>query len=184
MIPALQEKYNFQIPQSKVNEYVAQEEESVITKLQSKAKACRNSNIVLERLHLSNKYKMAVVSSSALNRIRVALEVVDQAQYFPYENVYSASTSLPMPAGKPSPAVYLFAMADMGVKPEQCVAIEDSRSGATAAIRAGIRCIAYVGSYPTKIKQDQVAETLVKVGCEVVMYDWIELEACLEKMEG
>ena len=39
--------------------------------------------------------------------------------------------------GKPSPDLYLLAAARLGVKPETCVAVEDSNHGVTAAHAAG-----------------------------------------------
>ena len=43
--------------------------------------------------------------------------------------------------GKPAPDVYLKAMADLGVTPDQCVAYEDSASGMRSAADAGIPVI-------------------------------------------
>jgi beta-phosphoglucomutase family hydrolase len=47
-----------------------------------------------------------------------------------------------VPHGKPAPDVFLEAARRLGVAPERCVVIEDSRYGVEAAIRASIRCIA------------------------------------------
>ena len=52
----------------------------------------------------------------------------------------------------------------IGVDPTDCVAIEDSKSGASAALRAGIRCIAYVGCYHGAEKQREIAEVLIGPG--------------------
>ncbi len=42
---------------------------------------------------------------------------------------------------KPHPAIYLHAAAQLGHKPEECIAIEDSKNGVTSAISAGMYCI-------------------------------------------
>lgn len=42
---------------------------------------------------------------------------------------------------KPNPDLYLYAAKQMGVPPEECIAIEDSINGVTAAKSAGIFCI-------------------------------------------
>lgn len=42
---------------------------------------------------------------------------------------------------KPDPAIYLFAAQKIGVDPRECLAIEDSAAGITAAKRAGMFCI-------------------------------------------
>ena len=45
--------------------------------------------------------------------------------------------------GKPEPDLFLAAAAAAGVPPANCLVIEDSVPGVTAAMRAGMRCIAY-----------------------------------------
>lgn len=42
---------------------------------------------------------------------------------------------------KPSPDAYLRAAELLNVEPEECVAVEDSVQGSTAAIGAGMRCL-------------------------------------------
>ena len=44
--------------------------------------------------------------------------------------------------GKPEPDVYLEAARLIGVPPERCLALEDSRNGARAAVAAGMTCFA------------------------------------------
>jgi beta-phosphoglucomutase-like phosphatase (HAD superfamily) len=46
--------------------------------------------------------------------------------------------------GKPHPDIFLHAAAAMGHAPADCVVIEDTPVGATAARAAGMRCLAYV----------------------------------------
>ena len=48
-----------------------------------------------------------------------------------------------VPSGKPAPDVYLEAARRLGVRPAQCVAVEDSASGIRAAHAAGMRVVAY-----------------------------------------
>lgn len=43
---------------------------------------------------------------------------------------------------KPAPDCYLLAMQRLGVNAAECIAIEDSKNGVTAAVLAGITCIA------------------------------------------
>lgn len=42
---------------------------------------------------------------------------------------------------KPDPALYLETAKCLGVKPEECIAFEDSANGALAAKRAGMKCV-------------------------------------------
>jgi len=49
--------------------------------------------------------------------------------------------------GKPAPDVYLRALAELKLRGEDCLALEDSASGVTAAKRAGVRVIAVPNRY-------------------------------------
>lgn len=56
---------------------------------------------------------------------------------------------------KPAPDVYLAAACGFGVAPARCVVIEDSTTGVTAAVRAGMRVIGFVGGGHSTPAQDQ-----------------------------
>jgi len=102
--------------------------------------------------------------------------------FFDGNHVFSAATSLPKPTSKPDPAIYIHAMKVLGKTPEECVAVEDSKSGATAAFRAHIKTIGYTGSYEPE-KQTEMKKVLEDAGCVVVMNDWTEFEGALGKIE-
>ena len=48
-----------------------------------------------------------------------------------------------MPRGKPHPDLFLHAAASMGVSAAGCVVVEDTPSGVTAAVAAGMRVHGY-----------------------------------------
>jgi len=48
---------------------------------------------------------------------------------------------------KPAPDVYLLAASRLGVRPEDCVVVEDSPAGAASALAAGMRVIGYVSGH-------------------------------------
>jgi HAD superfamily hydrolase (TIGR01509 family) len=54
--------------------------------------------------------------------------------------IYSATQ---VAKGKPAPDLFLFAAAQMGFPPSQCVVVEDSPFGVEAAVAAGMRAMAY-----------------------------------------
>jgi len=124
---------------------------------------------------------MAVVSSSALRRVQASIEKVGQDKFFDKALVFSAATSLPKPTSKPDPAIYLYAMEGINSLPEECVAVEDSKSGTTSAVRAGIRTVGYVGSYPPE-KQDEIARVLLTAGAEIIMTEWSQFDVCLQRI--
>lgn len=184
MMVSLQKKYDFTIPEEEFNAYVDRELGKVVEKLEKEARPCQGSMEVLEKLYKEKKYGLAVVSSSALSRVQASIKKVNQARFFPPEHVYSAATSLETPTSKPDPAIYLHACREIGVKPSECVAVEDSRSGATAAKNAKIPLIGYVGSYDDKAQMDKMAKMLRdECGAIAVMYHWNEFDAALKKVE-
>lgn len=182
MLKTLQQRYSFDITPEEEEDYVKQEEDIVIAKLKAKAQPCKGVDAQLEALAKSGKYKMAVVSSSALRRVKASVEKVGQDKYFG-EHIYSAATSLPKPTSKPDPAIYLHAMDTLGVKPEECVAIEDSKSGSLSGSRAGITVVGYVGPYPDD-KKDEMRKVLTDAGCKVVMENWDEFPEILERIQS
>ncbi|KAG4034436.1 hypothetical protein MFRU_003g03990 [Monilinia fructicola] len=182
MIGSLKAKYNYEMDDAELESYVSKEEDKVIAKLKAALKPCDGVDEELARLEKEGTYKMAVVSSSALRRVKASVEKVGQQKYFGDE-IYSAATSLPKPTSKPDPAVYLHAMEKLGVKAQECVAIEDSRSGATAAVRAGIFTVGYVGSYEAH-EQKKMEGVLLEAGAKILMKDWREFKGILEKIQN
>ncbi|TVY55862.1 Phosphoglycolate phosphatase, partial [Lachnellula suecica] len=146
MMVSLKAKYKYDMSDEELETYVSKEEDEVIKKLHESLQPCVGVDDVLAKLEKEGTYKMAVVSSSALRRVKASIEIVGQHKYFG-DDVFSAASSLPKPTSKPDPAVYLHAMKVLGKTAPECVAVEDSKSGATAAYRAKITTVGYVGSY-------------------------------------
>lgn len=90
---------------------------------------------MLQRLHEAG-YLLAVASSSPPSRIEAAMDHIGARQYFTLLN--SAEN---VARSKPAPDVYLDTAAKLGAAPEECVVLEDSENGCTAADRAGMLCI-------------------------------------------
>ncbi|KAK3403591.1 HAD-like domain-containing protein [Sordaria brevicollis] len=181
MMRSLQERYNFPLTDEELDAYVKQEEDVVIAKLKEKLSPCPNVDGVLERLAAEGKYELAVVSSSALRRVKASIEKVGQDKYFG-DKVFSAATSLEKPTSKPDPAIYLHALKVLGKKAEECVAVEDSKSGTLSAARAGIKVIGYVGPYQAaeRLKMEKV---LAQAGASIIMDDWSQFEGYMASIE-
>lgn len=89
----------------------------------------------------------AVASSSEMPKLRLALQVTGLLPLFD-PAVFSASQ---VAKGKPAPDVFLFAAAQCGVQPKDCIVVEDSPAGVQAGLAAGMRVIGFTGgahSYP------------------------------------
>jgi HAD superfamily hydrolase (TIGR01509 family) len=80
---------------------------------------------------------LAIASSSPLLLIETVLEAMEWEAYFPVR-----CTAENEEHGKPAPDVYLRAAEKLGVSPDRCLALEDSTTGARAAVAAGMTCYA------------------------------------------
>lgn len=101
--------------------------------------------------------KVGCASNSNTQRLRKALKDNGVLEYF------DCVISLEMVAkGKPDPAIYHYALHELGVSANQCLAVEDSAAGIKAAKQAG--CIVAAKKHPRfKIDQsesDAVIESL------------------------
>jgi HAD superfamily hydrolase (TIGR01509 family) len=184
MMISLQAKYHFELDKDELEHYVKKEEDKVIAKLEAKARPCAGATEVLAKLFAEKKYGLAVVSSSALRRVRASIKKVNQDQYFDEDKVFSAATSLPKPTSKPDPAIYLYALEYVKKTAAETVAVEDSKSGALSAIRAGIPVIGYVGSYHGEEMQMEMASRLTDLGAKTIMTHWDQFEKCLADVEA
>ncbi|MGW2118635.1 HAD family hydrolase [Streptomyces zhihengii] len=76
-----------------------------------------------------------VASSGSHERIRVGHRSTGLDRWFDDSVVFSAQD---VGRGKPDPDLFLYAARQMGVAPERCVVVEDSRLGVAAALAAGM----------------------------------------------
>jgi HAD superfamily hydrolase (TIGR01509 family) len=88
---------------------------------------------------LHRDYRLAVASSSQPDFIQKVLEDLGIEEYF--DCIESASN---VDNGKPAPDVFLKVAEELGVKPRNCLVIEDGRSGMEGAKKAGMTCIGLV----------------------------------------
>lgn len=94
---------------------------------------------LLVRLKRS-KIPLAVASSSGQEIIDVILKNSGLDKYFKH----TVSSEL-VGGSKPEPDIFLYTAKLLGVKPEECIVIEDSTNGIKAAKAANMFCIAYNG---------------------------------------
>jgi HAD superfamily hydrolase (TIGR01509 family) len=86
---------------------------------------------------MSSRWPLALASSSNRELIDGALESSGLARHFGV-----TVSSEEVPRGKPAPDVYLEAARQLGVRPDRCAAVEDSRNGIRSARAAGMRVVA------------------------------------------
>jgi HAD superfamily hydrolase (TIGR01509 family) len=74
--------------------------------------------------------------------------------------------------GKPDPEIFLLAAEKLQVAPEECVVIEDGRSGMQAAKAAEMKCVGLVGDRSSK---DSPADILVESLKELIDFNFNNL---------
>ena len=90
---------------------------------------------LLKYLKESN-YKVAVASSSNMNHIINNMEKTGLKKY-----IDEFASGAEVENGKPAPDVFLLAAERLGVKPEECLVLEDSKAGVIAGSAAGSKVI-------------------------------------------
>ncbi|MBA5850414.1 HAD family phosphatase [Clostridium sp. cel8] len=92
---------------------------------------------LIKQLHDKN-LKMAVASSSPMNVIKIITSKFNLKSYF-----HNLITGDEVKRSKPAPDIFLKAADTLNVSPKECIVIEDSKNGVTAAKDAGMYCIGF-----------------------------------------
>jgi D-ribulokinase len=113
--------------------------------------------------------RVCVASSSAPERLRFALRVTGYETLFA-PNIFSSAE---VQRGKPHPDLFLFAARSMGAAPEDCLVIEDSVAGVTAARAAGMTVFGFVGG--SHFSGPAQAAELTGAGADLIFDDMARL---------
>ncbi len=100
---------------------------------------------------------VCVASQGKLEKTRLSLELTGLRDLFAEHELFSAHS---VPRGKPHPDLFLRAARAMGADPAACAVVEDTPSGVTAAVAAGMRVIGYAA--------DSDDAALREAGAEIV----------------
>jgi HAD superfamily hydrolase (TIGR01509 family) len=84
---------------------------------------------------------VCVASQGKLEKTHLSLDLTGLRELFPSRTLFSAHD---VPRGKPHPDLFLHAASTMGAEPSGCAVVEDTASGVTAAVSAGMRVLGYV----------------------------------------
>jgi HAD superfamily hydrolase (TIGR01509 family) len=102
--------------------------------------------------------RVCVASQGKLEKTRLSLKLTKLDPLFGDEALFSAYS---VPRGKPHPDLFLHAAQTMAVEPARCAVVEDTPSGVTAAVAAGMRVLGYAA--------DSDATALREAGAAVFM---------------
>jgi HAD superfamily hydrolase (TIGR01509 family) len=101
--------------------------------------------------------RVCVASQGKLEKTRLSLELTGLRHLFPDGALFSAES---VARGKPHPDLFLHAAGAMDAEPARCCVVEDTPSGVTAAVAAGMRAIGYAA--------DSAESALRLAGAEIV----------------
>lgn len=99
---------------------------------------------------------VCVASQGKLEKTRLSLDLTGLRGLFPDRALFSAWD---VPRGKPHPDLFLHAASEMGAEPAQCVVVEDTPSGVTAGVSAGMRVFGYAADSDESALRDAGATT-------------------------
>ncbi|MDD5566717.1 MAG: HAD family phosphatase [Patescibacteria group bacterium] len=118
------------------------------------------------RLFKAEGFKTAVASSGTKELINFVLGKFGLFHLF--EEIVSAED---VKKGKPDPEVFKKATGKMGLKPEECVVLDDSTNGIIAAKKAGCKCIAVPSAQTPKqdlSKADRIVDSLGEITLSII----------------
>lgn len=102
--------------------------------------------------------KICVASNGQRGNVITALEMTNLKKYFNDDQIF---TGTDVANGKPAPDLFLFAANKMKTPIDECLVLEDSVAGVTAAKAANIRVIGFTGAHKNP---EPHAETLKTAG--------------------
>lgn len=112
-------------------------------------------------------YARCIASSGPISKIKQALAVTELASYFG-DNLFS---SYQINSWKPEPDLFLHAAKQMDFQPGDCIVVEDSEVGITAAQSAGMKVLAFdqygdrhtSASYPTFTHMSDFSDKIIEL---------------------
>jgi HAD superfamily hydrolase (TIGR01509 family) len=118
-----------------------------------------------------------VASSSSIDRLRGSLEATGLLRFFE-PRLFSAAD---VAHGKPAPDLFLRAAAKTGVTPADCIVVEDSPAGVSAAVAAGMTAVGFVGGSHA---EPELGPALLAAGARTVIADMRALKGTIMSIRG
>ena len=112
---------------------------AIETRLANELKAIEGADDAIRRIPLGK----AIVSNSRRSRVMASLASTQLAEAFGDVPIFTAEQ---VAKPKPDPALYSLAARQLGQLPKDCLVVEDSVAGVTAAHAAGMCVIGFIGA--------------------------------------
>lgn len=120
-------------------------------------------------------HKKAIASSSTGEALELKLRKLDLWDHFA-PHIYCAEH---VTRAKPAPDIFLHAAQALSVAPEECLVLEDSVNGISAARAAGMRVWGFRGG---EHMTEAAGERLRAAGAERIVTDWAEAAALIRSL--
>lgn len=132
-IKGLKEIYGKELP---MEEYYQEKGQAVIDYLEeNKPDVKKGFESLLDYL-IENKYKTAIATST------VRWKMKNRMKFLHFDDIVdSVVCGDEVKNTKPNPEIFLKAAESLGLAPEECIVIEDSKAGVEAAYNGGFKCI-------------------------------------------
>lgn len=95
----------------------------------------------IEDIFKIKDFEQCIATGGTSKKTDLKIKTVGIQNYFPPQKVFTADL---VKYGKPEPDLFLLAAHTMGYEPENCIVVEDSLAGLTAAKKAKMNMIAFV----------------------------------------
>jgi HAD superfamily hydrolase (TIGR01509 family) len=128
-----------------------------------------------EFIEIWREVPRCIASSSSPERLVLSLEVLNMTPLFE-GRVFSASK---VARGKPHPDIFLHAAEQLGIKPADCIVIEDSVGGVTAGRAAGATVIGLTAAGHIQPGHDA---RLKQAGADHVVASFAELDRVIRPL--
>jgi HAD superfamily hydrolase (TIGR01509 family) len=122
---------------------------------------------VLDQINLP----MAIASGSEDDRLEHTLRLTNLYNRF-LGRIYSSASCVGR--GKPAPDIFLYAASELGMRPEECLVIEDSINGVRAARAANMTVFGFTGGSHVTDKAAH-AKDLLSLGADLVFHEMKDL---------
>ena len=97
----------------------------------------------VENIFKLTNFDQCIATGGIKSKTEQKIATVGIEKYFPMNKVFTADM---VKYGKPEPDLFLLAAKTMGFDVKDCIVVEDSIAGLTAALKAKITPIAFIGS--------------------------------------
>jgi len=117
-------------------------------------------------LFKKNNYKIALATSGSKEYVDIVMERFQIRSYF--DDIISGDD---VKIGKPNPESYLLSSKKLGLKPSECLVLEDATKGIESAKGAGCKCIAIRNPHTPPqdySKADMILDSLNDITIEIV----------------